>query len=244
MRNNLPFINVYKKKNPKSEVVTQILYGETFKELKKNGSWLKIKNDIDNYKGFIKKRSFPSNQINTHKIHILKADLFSKPSLKKKIKKKLSYGSKIKVIKKNKNFFKFDNLWVQKKNLKKIKYKEKNIFNNIKIFKNIRYKWGGKHFTGIDCSALIQLFFNFNNKYCPRDAKDQLKFFRKKVDIKNIKKNDLIYWKGHVAVAISKIELVHAYGPLKKVIRMPIKKTINIIYKTANLKVTGVRRIS
>ena len=48
------------------------------------------------------------------------------------------------------------------------------------MFKNIKYKWGGKSFKGIDCSALIQVFLNFNNKFCPRDAKDQIKFFKKK----------------------------------------------------------------
>ena len=60
---------------------------------------------------------------------------------------------------------------------------------------------------------------------------------------KNIRKNDLIFWKGHVALVISKKDLIHAYGPLKKVVRMPIKSTINRIYKSANLKVKGIRRI-
>jgi hypothetical protein len=62
------------------------------------------------------------------------------------------------------------------------------------------------------------------------------------VSLNNIKKNDLIFWKGHVALAISKDKLLHAYGPLKKVTIMPIKKTIDVIYKTANLKVIGIRR--
>ena len=43
-------------------------------------------------------------------------------------------------------------------------------------------------------------------------------------------------------VALEK-KLVHAYGPFKKVLIMPIKKTINRIYETANLKVIGIRRI-
>ena len=56
MRNNNSIINVYKKNNIKSEVVTQLLYGDTFKKLKESRSWLKIKNDSDNYKGYIKKK--------------------------------------------------------------------------------------------------------------------------------------------------------------------------------------------
>jgi hypothetical protein len=242
VRNNLSVINVYKKKNIKSEVVTQLLYGDSFRILKKNGSWIKIKSDYDNYKGFIKKKKFPINQKNTHKVCNLYAQLYSSPG--KKIKKKISFGSKIKILEKKNNFYKFDKFWINKKNLKEINYKKKNIFENINKFINTKYKWGGKHYSGLDCSALVQLFFSFNNKFCPRDAKDQIKFFKKKVTLNKIRKNDLIFWKGHVAIALSKYKLIHAYGPEKKTLVMPINKTINRIYKTANLKVVGIRKIT
>ena len=242
MRSDNPVINVYKRNNIKSGVVTQLLYGDTFKKIKESGSWFKIKNDSDNYKGYIKKKNFPSNQKNTHKVYNLNANLYSKPSTKNKIKTKLSFGSKIKVVKKKNNFYKFDNLWIKKSDLKKINYKTKNTFKNIKKFINIKYRWGGKHFTGVDCSGLVQLFFNFNNKFCPRDTKDQIKYFKKKIRLKNIRKNDLIFWKGHVAVAISRHNLIHAYGPIRRTSTMPINKTINKIYKTANLKVIGIKR--
>ena len=244
MRNNISVINVYKKKSVKSEIVTQLLYGDTFKRLKKIGSWIKIKNDTDNYKGYIKNNNFPSNQKNTHKIYKLYANLYFKPNLKSKIKKKISFGSKVKIIEKKNSFYKFDNLWIKKKDLKKINYKTNNIFKNINKFINTKYKWGGKCFTGVDCSGLIQLFFNFNNKFCPRDAKDQIRYFKKKIELKNISKNDLIFWKGHVAVATSKNSLIHAYGPFKKAVKIPINTTIERIYKTASLKVIGIRRIS
>ena len=244
MRSNNSLINVYKKSNIKSEVVTQLLYGDTFIKLKKIRSWFKIKNDLDKYNGYIKKKNFPSNQKNTHKVYNLYANLYSKPSIKNKINKKLSLGSKIKVVKKKGSFFKFDNLWIKKSDLKKINYKTKNTFKNIKKFINIKYKWGGKHFNGVDCSGLVQLFFNFNNKFCPRDTRDQIKYFKKKIRIRNIRKNDLIFWKGHVAIAISKSKLIHAYGPSKKTLIMPIKKTIDRIYKTSNLKVIGIRKIT
>ena len=173
----------------------------------------------------------------------MKVNLYSKPNAKSKIKKQLSFGSKIKVVEKKNNFYKFDNLWIKKKDLKKINYKTKDVFKNIKKFINTKYKWGGKHYSGIDCSALIQLFINFNNKFCPRDTKDQIKYFKKKIELNKIRKNDLIFWNGHVAVAISKLNLIHAYGPEKKTVIMPIKKTIDRIYKTANLKVVAIRRI-
>ena len=104
-------------------------------------------------------------------------------------------------------------------------------------------KWGGKSYKGIDCSALIQVCLNFNNKYCPRDTKDQIKYFKKNVKLKNIKKNDIIFWKGHVALALSNKKLIHAYGPMKKTVIMDINKTIKKIDETAKLKVTGIKRL-
>ena len=243
MRSNFPVLNVYKKKTKKSSVVTQLLYGDTFKKLEQKGSWIKIKNDSDSYKGYIKNKKFNLNHKNTHKVYILHSNLYSKPNEKSKIRKKLSFGSKIKITRQRGKFLGFDKLWIKKNSLKKINFKTKNYFKNINKFINVKYKWGGKHFAGVDCSGLIQLFLNFNNKFCPRDTKDQIKYFKKKIKLHNIKKNDLIFWKGHVALALSKKNLIHAYGPYKKVVIMPIKKTIDRIYKTANLKVTGIRRI-
>ena len=244
MRSNLSVINVYKKQSTKSKIVTQLLYGETFKKLKKFGSWIKIKNDIDNYKGYIKFKKFLPNQKNTHKVFNLSAKLYSKPNSKYKMKTKLSFGSKIKVLKKKGKYYKFDNLWIDKKNLKKINITSKNLFDNINKFRNIKYKWGGKHFSGVYCSGLVQLCLNYNNKFFPRDTKDQVKYLRKKIKLKNIRKSDLIFWKGHVAVAISKSKLIHAYGPFKKVVIMSINKAINKIYRTAKLEVTAIKRIN
>ena len=105
-----------------------------------------------------------------------------------------------------------ENIGLKKNDVMPLNYKQK-IFKNIKMFKNIPYKWGGKSYKGIDCSALVQLFFKFNNLYCPRDTKDQIKYFKK---VKKIKKNAIIFWRGHVAVCLSKNNLIHAYGPKKR----------------------------
>ena len=84
---------------------------------------------------------------------------------------------------------------------------------------------------------------NFSNRYCPRDAREQVKYFRKNIKLKNIKKNDIIYWKGHVAVALSNKKLIHAYGPMKKTVIMDINQTIKRIERTAKLKVIGIKRL-
>ena len=62
MKNNLsntyPVVNLYKKRNVASEVVTQMLLGENFTVIKKFRNWFKIKLDSDGYIGYIKKKNF------------------------------------------------------------------------------------------------------------------------------------------------------------------------------------------
>ena len=239
--NNFSVINLYKKPSVKSEVVTQMIYGDSFSISKKSKKWLKIKIKEDNYKGYIFNKKYSNFLRPTHKVISLKAKIFKFPNRVKK--NEITFGSKIKVIDNNSKFLKFENGWVNKKDVKPISYIEKNPFRKITSFKNIKYKWGGKSFKGIDCSALVQVFLNFNNKFCPRDARDQVKYFRKNIKLKNIKKNDIIYWKGHVAIALSNKKLIHAYGPMKKTVIMDINQTIKRIEQTANLKVIGIKRL-
>ena len=240
--NNFSVINLYKKPSKKSEVVTQIIFGESFSVLKKNKNWLRIKIKEDGYKGFIQNKKFSNFLKPTHKIHVLKAKVYKFPNKKRKLNE-LSFGSKIKITEKKGKFLKFSKGWVSKNEVKKSSFIEKNPFKKITMFKNIKYKWGGKSFRGIDCSALIQVFLNFNNKFCPRDAKDQVRYFKRTVKLSNIKRNNIIYWKGHVALAITNKKLIHAYGPMKKTVIMGIEKTIKRIEKTANLKVIKIVRI-
>ena len=239
--NNFSVINLYKKPSVKSEVVTQMIYGESFSISKKSKKWLKIKIKEDNYKGYILNKKYSNFLRPTHKVISLKAKIFKFPNRVKK--NEITFGSKIKVVKNNSKFLKFANGWLKKGDVKPIAYKEKNPFRKITSFKNIKYKWGGKSFKGIDCSALVQICLNFNNKFCPRDAKDQVKYFKKNAKLKNLKKDDIIYWKGHVAVALSNKKLIHAYGPMKKTVIMDINQTIKRIERTAKLKVIGIKRL-
>jgi len=240
--NTFSIINLYKKPSIKSEVVTQMIYGDSFSISQKNKKWLKIKIKEDNYKGYIQSKNYSEYLKPSHKINKLNARIYKFPNKTIKINE-LSFGSKIKVIDKKNQFYKFAKGWINKKDTNIISFKEKNYFNKINIFKNIKYKWGGKSFKGIDCSALIQIFLQFNNKFCPRDAKNQVRYFKKNIKLINIKKNDIIYWKSHVAVALNNKKLIHAYGPMKKTLIMGIDQTIKRIDKTANLKVIGIKRL-
>ena len=250
MKNNFynknPYINLYEKPSYRSKISSQVIYGEKFKILSKKKGWLKIKTAFDKYVGYTKNIKYSNKFSPTHKISVQKTNIFSFPKNSNKYKqtKKLPFASRIEILKKYKNFIMFEkNKWIYLKDIKKNNFKEKNFIKILNLFINCKYKWGGKTFNGIDCSALVQLYYLYNNKYFPRDTKDQIKIKKGPKNSNNLKKGNIIYWKGHVAVCINSKKLIHAYGPRKKVLTMNIKNTIEIIEKTANLKVKKITKI-
>jgi cell wall-associated NlpC family hydrolase len=76
------------------------------------------------------------------------------------------------------------------------------------------YLWGGKSVVGIDCSGLVQLALAACGIACPRDSDMQARALGTMVAAKaepaNLRRGDLIFWKGHVAIARDPASLIHA----------------------------------
>ncbi len=246
MQNNFYFIknftNIYRKPSKLSEVTSQIIYGQKFKILLKKKNWIKIKTLSDNYVGYIKNSYYKQKFTPNYKVNSLKANIFKRPGIKTKIW--FTFGSRLAVIEENGNYVKIENnKWIKKIDIKKISYKEKSFVKIFKKFLNVKYIWGGKTFNGIDCSALLQTYFNYNNLFYPRDTKDQINYSKISFKRNKFQKGDIIFWKGHVAMCLNSKQLIHAYGPKKKVIIMPILKTVSLIQRTAKLKIKKISKI-
>ena len=234
--------NIYKNPSKTSEVISQIIYGEKFNIISKNKNWLKIKTSFDGYIGYIKNDNYVNSFKPTYKIFVLRASIFDKK--KKRTKNFLTFASKISVLQENKKFVEFEkNKWIKKINIKKITYIEKDYLKILELFLDTKYVWGGKTYKGIDCSAILQLIFYYNNKFYPRDTEDQIRYSKKNIKKDILKKGSIIFWKGHVAICINSKKLIHAYGPENKVLIMPIRETIDRIERTAKLKVKKISSI-
>jgi hypothetical protein len=239
-----PVANINSKPSINSEVISQILYGEKFKILSKTKNWIKIKTNFDNYIGYIKKERFNQDFKPTNKICKPKSKIFKKVNkIFLPTNKYLYFASGISIKDLNKDYAEFEkNKWIKKNDIGKINHYEKNYIKIFKLFLNSKYLWGGKTSKGIDCSALIQIYFYYNRIFFPRDTTDQIKFCKKKSNIK-LYKGDIIFWKGHVGVCINQSKFIHAYGPRKKVSIMPTNFTIRLIKKTANLYIKKISNI-
>jgi cell wall-associated NlpC family hydrolase len=90
---------------------------------------------------------------------------------------------------------------------------EKDFVNVAERFVGTPYLWGGKSSLGIDCSGLLQVALNAAGVDCPRDSDMQQGGLGKDLDLSQstkLRRGDLIFWKGHVAIARDATTIVHA----------------------------------
>ena len=184
-----PCINIYERPSISSKISSQVLYGEEFKILKREKYFLKIRTIYDNYIGYIKKRKFKKKINSSHKVKVLKTKINKSDNY-------LPFLSKIEILDRKKNYVMFEkNKWIKNTDICTINKKEKNFSNIFKLFLNCKYKWGGKTYKGIDCSALVQLYYKYNRHFFPRDTVDQIKEKNGLVKKKIIKKVTLFFGK-------------------------------------------------
>ena len=246
MINISPLTNIYELPSKFSKLSSQMLYGEKFNIISRKKKWIKIKTCFDNYQGYIQNKNFDYDFKTTHKIYRIKTKIFRK--LRNRLsptKKFLYYASRIRILKSSKKYIEYKkNYWIKKKDVKKTKHYESNFSKVMKSFLNTKYLWGGKSCAGIDCSALIQIYFYYNGIFFKRDTKDQIKFLKMVPKRNKYDKRQLIFWKGHVAYCLNKSNLIHAYGPKNRVLMMKIKDTIKEIEVNSKLKVRGLRKLN
>lgn len=240
--NNYKLINIYYN-NKFNKISSQLLFGESFHVIRKGRNYLYIRTNYDNYYGYIKNKKYnlfeknPTHQIIVRDVNLYK---FDKNNFFK-TKKKLLFGSKLIVSETKFNFSKIGKFWIKNINIFSLKKKIQFPLKYLKLYKNSKYVWGGISTNGVDCSGLIQSIYKLNRQYFPRDTKDQIKFIKSKISLKNSKNGDLFFWKGHIGIKINRQYLMHAYGPKKKVIISNINKLISEL-ETKRLNLLAIKR--
>lgn len=107
------------------------------------------------------------------------------------------------------------------------------------------YLWGGKTSGGLDCSALVQLSLNAAGIPCPRDSDMQEAEIGEpidKADLGAVQRGDLIFWKGHVAIATSPDFIVHANAYHMETAVEPLRRAVERIGEQSG-PVTSIRRL-
>jgi cell wall-associated NlpC family hydrolase len=113
-------------------------------------------------------------------------------------------------------------------------------------FLGVPYLWGGKTSFGLDCSALVQVALTACGVPCPRDSDMQERALGVPLplasDLVDVRRGDLVFWKGHVAIMRDRTTLLHANAFHMAVAIEPIKDAI-VRIRAAGCEVTSVRRV-
>ena len=231
-------------------LLTEALKGErvTIYDISQEGwAWGQLAGD--GYVGFV-----PANALcapgpaATHKVTALRTFVFPGPSIKLPPVETLSFGSQLVVARIDGPFaITASGGHVPILHLAPMETVETDFVAVAERFLGIPYLWGGKSSLGIDCSGLVQLALAACGIPCPRDTDMQEKALGSALalppELAQLRRGDLLFWKGHVAIARDATALVHANGHRMAVTYEAVAPAIERIRAEESHELTSVRRL-
>jgi cell wall-associated NlpC family hydrolase len=234
--------------SPDAELATQALKGERATIYDRNGegwAWGQLNND--GYVGWLPDRALakPSGQP-THKITAIRTFAFPGPSIKLPPVTSLLMGTMIIVNRQDGTFAITREGWyLPLPHVGNIDDHADDFVAVAERFVGTPYLWGGKSSLGIDCSGLVQVSLNAAGTGCPRDSDMQQDGLGRSLDFaetKKLQRGDLIFWKGHVAIARDANTVIHANAHH---MATAIETTSDAIarIKAAGSEITSIKRL-
>lgn len=110
------------------------------------------------------------------------------------------------------------------------------------MFLGVPYLWGGNSHAGLDCSGLVQIAFQACGLDCPGDSDLQQAIGQALPEDIPMRRNDLIFWKGHVALMLDDARLIHANGHSMSVAIEPLDTALRRISAQGGGPITARRR--
>jgi cell wall-associated NlpC family hydrolase len=236
---------------PSSEatLLTQALKGERVTVYDRNGEgWAWGQLQSDGYVGWLPDRALAKPAAApTHKITALRTFAFPGPSIKLPPVDTLLMGTVLTVVREDGVFAVTREGWyLPLPHVGRIDHHAEDFVTVAERFAGTPYLWGGKSSLGIDCSGLVQVALNAAGTGCPRDSDMQQDSLGRTLDpaeSKKLMRGDLIFWKGHVAIARDADTIVHANAHH---MATAIENTRDAIarIKAAGSEITAIKRLT
>jgi len=220
---------------------SELLYGERVVVYDENDGWAWVQAENDRYVGYVRNEALGEVDAATLRVSALMAPVFSAADLKKPVLDMLPMNSVVMVRSRIGDYVEIGwERFVHQRHL--APEAEKDFVSIAERFVGVPYVWGGKTVAGLDCSGLIQTALQATGRVAPRDTDMMEKALGEAVAISDVKRGDLVFWKGHMGVMLDETRLLHANAFHMVVAIEPLVKAIARIEKIGG-PVTSVKRL-
>ncbi|ESY72505.1 peptidase P60 [Mesorhizobium sp. LNHC221B00] len=221
---------------PDAGINTQLLFGDDVLVFEDREGWAWVQAERDGYVGYVADMMLGgSDRAPTHIVSVPRTFLYPGPDLRFPIAGQLSMGSTITVAgaaeTRGTHYAVLPSgEAVISGHLRPIGEKASDYVSVAEMFLGTPYLWGGVSGFGIDCSGLVQLAMRMAGKNVLRDSDMQAASIGEPLDpgadFSGLRRGDLVFWKGHVAVMTDAETMIHANGHTMLVSREGLKDAI------------------
>jgi hypothetical protein len=202
----------------------------------------------DGYVGFVPASALrAAGPAATHKVSALRTFVYPGPSIKLPPLETLSFGCRLAVARVDDGFAVTAAGYVPMLHLAPVEARETDFVAVAERFLGTPYLWGGKTSLGMDCSGLVQLALGACGIACPRDTDMQERALgtalAQPFDLAWLRRGDLVFWKGHVAIVRDGATFLHANASRHMAVAFePAAEAIERIRPISG-EITSVRRL-
>ncbi len=220
---NLAIVPLRAEASDRSEMTSQVLFGEHFSILEQTEKWSYVELAFDGYNGWIDNKQYKTiSEADYNNLiscpAVLNADLIEYLTTPNNLLLPIPIGASLSFLdfaEINTENFSFEGLKISgitgKKNLLKTAF----------MYLNAPYLWGGKTPFGIDCSGLTQMVYKLNGYHLQRDASQQAKQGEALSFIEESEPGDLAFFDNeegniiHVGIIMEDNYIIHGHGKVR-----------------------------
>jgi cell wall-associated NlpC family hydrolase len=226
-----------------SEQQDQLLFGEGFEVLDEAGGWAWGQARRDGYVGYVRAEALaPAGAPATHRVAAIRTYAFAEPSIKSRALGPYSLNALVATEATDGRFAKAEGSgWFVAEHLAPIGVFEIDPAAVAERYLGAPYLWGGRESLGLDCSGLVQQALLACGRACPRDT-DQQQGLGHAVEPEDLQRGDLVFWRGHVAMMLDAVSILHANAFHMAVVAEPLAQAIVRIAAGATGEPVAYRR--
>ena len=222
---NLNSVPLRRDPDSKSEMVSQIIFGETFEIVDSNDKWIRIILDFDFYEGWVKKNQIlfltqkeydeivmDNTSISKELVTYITSDDNDLQTLTIGASLPKFNGTHFKLV--NKRFF------FEGQTNRELLPKQ-SLVHTAYLFLNAPFLWGGRTPFGVDCSGFIQMVYKINGHSILRDASLQASQGEVLSFIEESEPGDLAFFDNHegdiihVGMILADNHIIHCHGKVR-----------------------------